>query len=182
MYILFFLSSLHSYTWQLLGGAGNSISGYAQSKNGNREVFLTTEGFYLQQNNVNFFFSTPLPPKDVMFWDEERVILLLGNGSEADGIYLYYLPVSGVEFLQALDEPGFLRYDENGCCWYATSEEGLYASINGISWFKVSNFNNLPIHDVALNQGRLLVSAGTQTSLSQPEYLYYLKPGRIWEL
>ncbi len=97
----------------------------------------------------------------------EGMIVVMGDGSDSDGIYLFTCSTQEFLNLYWLMNPRFIQYYQTGECIYAGGEEGLLCSSDGLTWEPVSFFEGMDCYAIACRNENLVVTTGTDTYYSQ---------------
>lgn len=154
--------SVLSQTWNLLGPDTANISRIDFAVAGQRHVLCADDGFYLYHygnNTYEYFSNAGLPVTGAAYFDNEKILLTMGNGSYSDGVYTFDINTHEFWPIEYFVYPNYLYYDELdpdgywiGCDW-----GGLYHSTNGMDWDTVEMFNPLPCFSMAGHEQYLIV-------------------------
>ncbi|MEZ5198571.1 MAG: T9SS type A sorting domain-containing protein [Bacteroidales bacterium] len=157
------LASFESYSWQIYGPqdieATNICFGPEYSMS---EMICTTDGMYLfSEPNYDWEYHSfeGLPVQEGIFINAETIILVLGNGTDSDGIYSFNIPSGQFNPLAYCLYPKFIEYDDYAGNYYVGSEEGLLVSDNAVYWEEVSFFSGKKCWDMAISDTYLTITA-----------------------
>jgi len=99
-----------------------------------------------------------LPVWDACYLDGQNILVIMGDGTDSDGIYQFD-PVSDTfELLQFIDIPKFICYDETQQTYYVGHHLGLLSSPNGLSWTPIDTFVNRSIVSMGIYENHFVVS------------------------
>ena len=141
------------------------------------EIICASNGFFLYeaQGWVNYS-NGGLPVWAVHSVESETgdIIVIMGDGSYSDGIYLFDFETGEFSILYWIMNPHFLVKCETNGYYYVGGEEGLLVSEDGLDWENVEYFNNINCEAMAYYEEHLIVSANNS-------YLYYSdNSGQDW--
>jgi hypothetical protein len=103
----------------------------------------------------------------------EAMIVVMGNGTDSDGIYLFACMTQEFMNLYWLLHPRFIQCYQEGSAVYAGGGEGLIRSEDGLVWEPVTYFNGMNCYTMACYGENLVV--GTETDVH-----YSLDGGINW--
>lgn len=154
--VFFVLISLpftsHSYTWQSFCPdtiqATNICFGVGSSKG----VICSPEGMYLWEDDIEqwTFYTYGLPVNSAAWFDENKILVAMGDGTWSDGIYTFDLASHQFEVVEWIVKPNFIMIipvlDENTNTFtdeYFVGSQygGLYRSVDGLTWTGLPYFN-----------------------------------------
>jgi len=163
--ILIFLGclfSLSAYEWSEFGMDSGVINNYCFPMTGNYgEIICASDGFYSYEINGWMLHSYGLPVWDVCADESGNgdLIVIMGDGSYSDGVYLYTFDISEFIVLHWFMEPEFLLKDETTGKYFVGGTSGLISSEDGIIWNEEPFFNGVDCHAMAIYEGNYVVSA-----------------------
>jgi len=106
-------------------------------------------------------------------WDVETVmaatadiIVVMGDGTDSDGIYGFNFSNYEFNILQWLQYPHFINYCPADSHYYAGGEEGLFKSPDGLNWQSVEGFNDMDCLAMAVYEQNYVVSTDDQVHYS----------------
>ncbi|MFH1936880.1 MAG: T9SS type A sorting domain-containing protein [Bacteroidota bacterium] len=117
-------------------------------------------GLYLYDLVTQTWTNHPaiLPVLDASYLDGEKILVVMGDGTDSDGIYQYN-PVNGqFELIQFIESPQFITYCEGEQTYYIGHHLGLLTSPDGYSWTPVDTFNNKAIVTMDTYENHFVVS------------------------
>ena len=118
------------------------------------------QGIYLYDQVTNEWTNYPsgLPIMDAYYLNGEDILVIMGCGTDSDGIYSFN-PVSG-EFvlIKYLECPYFIAYDEIIQKYYVGHHLGLETSYNGLNWTAIDIFSGMSMVAMAISQNHIVVS------------------------
>ena len=133
------------------------------------EIICEANGIMVNQNDVWTEYSYGNLP----VWDVETVmaatadiIVIMGNGTDSDGIYGFNFSNHEFNILQWLQYPNFINYCPADSHYYAGGEDGLFKSRDGLNWQSVADFNNIDCLDMAVYESNYVVSTDDQVYYS----------------
>ena len=147
-----------SQTWNLLGPDTANISRIDFAAAGQHHVLCADDGFYLYHygnNTYEYFSNAGLSVTGAAYFDNEKILLTMGNGSYSDGIYTFDISTHEFEVIEYILWPSFLHYNEVSLDGYRVGSQwgGLWFSDDGITWNATVMFNAIPCLTMAsLNQ------------------------------
>jgi hypothetical protein len=113
---------------------------------------------YDQVSHVWTDYPADLPVIDAYYLNGEEILVILGCGSNSDGIYAFDPDNGEFTLIDWSDCPNFIAYDEILQRYYIGSHLGLWSSANGTDWNEIAIFNNMNIVDMAIYQNHIAVS------------------------
>lgn len=152
--------SLSAYEWIPFGPPGvkaTNICFGAESYG----VVCTEDGLYLYEDDMEWhLYSYGLSVIEIVYFDTEKILLVMGDGTWSDGIYTFDLQTHEFEVVEWFVKPLFLRYFESGSIYFAGGEEnGLLQSSDGVNWSNVAFFDTIPCVDIAFYGEHIVVSS-----------------------
>jgi len=87
-------------------------------------------------------FESNLPVISANYLDGTKILLIMGGGSNSDGIYTLDPSEGTFELVSWVDYPNFLFFDEQTQEYFIGHHLGLLHSADGINWTPVEAFNN----------------------------------------
>ena len=118
------------------------------------------DGLYLYDLITQTWTDHPaiLPVIDACYLDGENILVIMGDGTDSDGIYKYNSFSDQFELIQFIDIPHFICYDENQQTYYVGHHLGLLTSVDGLTWAPVTTFNNRAIVAMDSYENHFVVS------------------------
>lgn len=128
--------------------------------NHNHYAVCHNEGLYLYDQVTHEWtdYPTDLPVTDAYYLNGEDILVIMGCGTDSDGIYSFN-PVSG-EFtmLRYLECPYFIAYDETIQKYYVGHHLGLETSNDGLNWTTTDIFSGMSMVAMAISQNHIVVT------------------------
>jgi len=167
MIILFTLFTicalLNAYEWSVFGMDSGEINNICFLETGYfLEIICASNGFYTMETAGWVLHSYGGLPVWDLYADVTGtgdLILIQGNGSYSDGVYLYAIDISEYTVLHWFLYPKFLLKHEQSGDFYVGGSDGLIRSVNGLDWEEVPFFNQMNCHAIASYQNHIVVSA-----------------------
>jgi hypothetical protein len=158
---LFLTVSVFAYEWLPHGPQGVKITNICFVSNGTG-VLCSETGIYLYQDDMEWhFYESGLPVIEAEYFTSEKLLLIMGDGTYADGIYTFDLQTEEFELVEWLNKPAFIRYYEYMDVFYAGQlEGGLYISQDGLMWYAIGLFEDYACYDIAFYEEHIAVSDG----------------------
>jgi hypothetical protein len=132
---------LSGYNWNPFGPPGIVANSICFSKH---TVICTSTGIYVDDGpgyTWNSYKYANLSAFEAIPFDTDNMLLIMGNGTFPDGIYMFNLTSHSFNLIENLLSPTFIRYCETNKTYYAGSmNNGLLSSTDGINWIEVPNF------------------------------------------
>jgi hypothetical protein len=115
-------------------------------------VICSPEGMYLWEDDIQqwTFYTYGLPVNGAAWLDDNKILVVMGNGTWSDGIYTFNLTTHQFEIVEwvvmpnfilvipVLDQKSNLFTDE----YYVGSQfGGMFKSVDGLNWTEVSYFS-----------------------------------------
>ncbi len=157
------LASCQLFGWHAYGPVGIGASDICfDEQSGQVEMICSTNGMYVWTADTEtwqFYTIDSLPVHKGIILQSHEILLIAGNGSDADGIYLFDIATGVFTLMKPCDTPHFLIIDRYTNIFYAGFEGGLLHSSDGDNWEEFELFKGLPVWDMAARNDLLLVSA-----------------------
>lgn len=139
------------------------------------EVLCSTDGLIVYEyGDWQTYSYGGLPVLDVAGLDDQRLLLVQGDGSYSDGIYTFNRETHQFDMVHFCLYPRFIEQDMVTHAYVAGYEEGLLVSPDGITWTAVPYFDGLTCSDIA-RWGTHVVVCGISGIHSSPD------GGLTWE-
>ncbi len=119
-----------------------------------------SEGIYIYDNSDETWtnYESILPVLDALYLNGTDILLIMGCGSNSDGIYSFNPANEQFNLIEFLDSPNFLYYDDVNETYFAGHYSGLVTSTDGLTWTAVDTFNNKNIVTMDSYQNHYAVS------------------------
>lgn len=101
---------------------------------------------------------TTIPVLDAFYLDGEKILVIMGNGTDSDWIYRFIPASNQFDLIKFVDSPHFICYCQEEQSYYIGHHLGLLTSNNGIDWLPVGTFNNKNMVDMDTYQNHFAVS------------------------
>ncbi|MBU2649392.1 MAG: T9SS type A sorting domain-containing protein [Bacteroidetes bacterium] len=145
--ILFLLSAnVSAYNWIPLGPDTAGVNNICFETSADVRVICTDEGIYIDDiipYQEWSFYSYGLPVWDAESHTDSTILLIIGDGSWSDGIWIFNLNTHQWYVAEWAVFPNFLEYCEVNGKYYAGFEYGLLESDDGTIWTQVAGFTNI---------------------------------------
>jgi len=146
LFILVLICSLQvSATWIPYGPDNIIALNIAFNINNHNHIAIChSEGIYIYdyQDDSWANFESNLPVLSAHYLDGFKSLLIMGGGSNSDGIYTFNPDSGQFNLVEFLDFPNFLYYDWDDQKYFVGHRFGLHASTDGMTWTAVDTFNN----------------------------------------
>lgn len=134
-----------SATWISFGPVGISVNNVCfVIDNQNRWAICHDEGICLY-DNINLTWTnypSNIPVNGAYYLDGNNILVILGDGTDSDGIYKFSPETGQYELIEYLESPNVLYYNEDVQKYFVGHHLGLITSLDGITWTDVPIFNN----------------------------------------
>ncbi len=191
-----FLISGQVFAWSLLGPDSLDVLYVPTSEDGAElDVLCVNQGLYLFEHNQWNCYSFGLLVRDAIVLNEDNVLVIMGDDSDSDGIYIFDRISNEYRVQYYIARPRFLEKHNNR--YYVGGAEGLVLSDNGVDWDSSPSFSDYSCHAMTCyqNQIAMVVSQGNQSWIAHSsndgeDWLYYTSnqfsaltydwTGRLW--
>jgi hypothetical protein len=132
--VLLIVTGLSAFTWASLGPTGVPISKadwFIPAVLSNGHIGLGESGTWTYYTHSN------LSVVDFTSYDVNRLMTLLGSGSNSDGVYFFNLHDHSFQLLRWTMNPVFVKYCSEDSMYYVGGMEGLYKTTDGTDWTEV---------------------------------------------
>jgi len=118
------------------------------------------EGIFLYNYNSGTWidFPTDLPVHDAYYLNGEDILVIMGCGTDSDGIYSFSPETGEFTIIEFLECPYFIAFDEILQKYYTGHHLGLEISFDGLNWTPVSDFDGMSMVAMDIYQNHLVVS------------------------
>ncbi|MCP4713292.1 MAG: hypothetical protein GY869_32075, partial [Planctomycetes bacterium] len=166
----------HAYTWESIGPTDVNVNEYYTGPG--VEVLCTSDGMLVRNlDDWDEYSNGNLPIWDVMEFDNESILVIMGDGSWSDGIYRFNLTNQEFEVLEWCVRPRFLAHSLEH--YYVGYEYGLFRSENGLDWVEVDDFAGQDCLALAWTLGCF----NSTITISTANNIYYSHDdGQTWNL
>jgi hypothetical protein len=181
LFILLFLlvlCFLQAYEWSVYGLETGEINNMCFLENVNyQEIICASNGFYIFENSEWLLYSYGNLPVWNVYADLSGtgdLIMIMGDGSYSDGVYLFTLDISEFTILEWFTYPAFLLRSEFSGTYYVGGSNGLIKSNDGINWESVTFFEGKNCHAMAIYGEQIIVTA------NENDIYYSTNNGEEW--
>jgi hypothetical protein len=95
---------------------------------------------------------------DAYFLDGTSILVIIGCGTDSDGIYSFDPVTQDFTLIKYLECPNFIAFDEILQEYYVGYRFGLETSTDGYSWTGIPIFDNMNMVAMAIYQNNIVVS------------------------
>lgn len=141
-----------------------------------QNLICTSTGIYIYESASGTWleYSYSLPVISAIPFDNDNVMLIMGNGSYSDGIYLFNFTTHQFTVIEWCYYPKFVIFVESSQKYFVGYEGGLMTSDNGADWTIIESFNNRTWLSMDYYENNLAVCDG--------EWVYFSTDGGMtWE-
>jgi len=103
-------------------------------------------------------YPSALPVIDACYLDGEGILVIMGNGTDSDGIYRFNTLSGEFELILFVDSPFFIHYSESSHTYYVGHYMELLQSADGYSWTPVDTFINRTVVAMDSYENHVVVS------------------------
>lgn len=157
--LVIFLPSLsQAYIWDAIGPENVESNFYCCLF----EIICTSSGIlrYEEDNWVEYSYGgLPVWEAYPLVPGYNDLLVVMGDGSDSDGVYLFSFEIEDFINLYWLMNPRFLSYFPQNGCYFAGGEEGLIISEDGFTWESITFFDGKFCYSVAVKDDHIVVAA-----------------------
>lgn len=153
---------INTQAWELVGPAdivATNICFAGELYNG--IMICSDDGMYLNDENSlqwDHYSEAGLPVIEGIFLETETILVVMGNGSYSDGIYIFNTNTGQFTLVEYCLEPSFLRFDPTTSKYYVGHTGGLLVSEEGTNWSEVGFFSGKQCLEIAFDYVNLVVT------------------------
>jgi hypothetical protein len=167
--MLLMLNALFAYTWSTLGPPDVPI----QKADWHVPAVLSNGHIGLYESGTwNYYTYLNLNVVDFTSYDSNKLMVILGSGSNSDGVYFFDLHSHNFQLLRWEMNPVFVKYDVYNATYYVGGLEGLWSTGDGSDWTEISVPGAGSITDIAFY--------GMHTILSKNNEVWHTADGYSW--
>jgi hypothetical protein len=159
--ILLTFSLLYAYEWNPIIEENIEIYDLSQHFIGYPFVLACEDGILLENGDEWIQVNSGLPVWNILHYNNNEFLLVQGNGSYSDGIYLFNESTYEFEVIEWIYYPNFLVYNWTVDEYYVGAYNGLYKSSNGEIWEEVTFFNGMNCEDIVFWGNHFAVSVSS---------------------
>jgi Secretion system C-terminal sorting domain len=131
--IMVFPSDSNATEWDLFNTDTLTVYNHLCSTNlvESMDAFCTEEGFMYMEEGV-WVINDDMQMRivDAIQYDDERILVAIGYGTDSDGVYWYYPATNNFDLIQYIYWPGYIHKHEDSGTYYI----GNYYSTDCITW------------------------------------------------
>lgn len=170
------------YNWTLFGPSGIKTNDICFNAGAGYTVICREDGICVSDGTGSAWSSYTnggMPAWEAVHFDNENILLVMGDGSMLDGIYKFNLMTHQFIVMKLVTSPTFIKFCTTNQTYYAGSKyDGLMTSANGSDWNFVPFFISQQITSMDFYENHLVISKGFQF-----QTIYYSSDtGRTWNL
>ncbi|MBN2460252.1 MAG: hypothetical protein JXB60_01485, partial [Candidatus Cloacimonetes bacterium] len=178
IFILLLPFLIFPYQWDPIGPSGIETYDYHSLY----QVICTSNGIMLYEDEQwNEYSYGNLPVRGAMEPEnvDSNVILVMGQGTDSDGVYMFNLSTHNFTVMYWILNPHFIFRCYDNEKFYAGGEEGLLVSEDGTVWFPIPFFAGKDCLAIAARNDYLVVSAADDIYFS-PDNGNQWFPAEAW--
>ncbi|HPT72341.1 MAG TPA: T9SS type A sorting domain-containing protein [Candidatus Cloacimonadota bacterium] len=157
--LLLFSNILWGYQWNAYGPDNVPIS----KADWHIPAVLVNGDIYLQENgNWGPYSYMNLDVIDFVSYNADKLMVILGTGSNSDGVYFFNLQNHTFQLLRWTMNPIFVKYCSADSKYYVGGLEGLYKTTDGTDWTEVSIPGTGSVTDFANYGSQFIVAKNNQ--------------------
>ena len=155
--ILLTFSILNAFEWIPICTEDIEIYDLSQHYFGYPRVLACEDGLLLENGEEWIQVNSGLPVWNVLHFSNHEFLLVQGNGSYSDGVYIFNENTLEFEVVEWIVFPNFLVQvsDQE---YYVGAYNGLFKSIDGIAWEEVAHFSGMNCEDMVFWDNQYAVS------------------------
>ncbi len=158
--LLFTVSLLSAYSWSPWGPPNVPIS----KADWNIPAVLSNGSIGLNESNTwNYYTHSNLNVVDFTRYDSNSLIVLLGSGSNSDGVYFFNVNDHTFELMRWTMSPFFVKYCSSDSMFYVGGLDGLWKTPDGSQWTEVEIPGFGAVTDFAYQGSHFVVSKNEET-------------------
>ena len=118
------------------------------------------EGIALYDHSSQTWTDYPsyLPVMDACYFNGNEFLVIMGCGTDSDGIYTFDPESGDFDVVTYLECPNFIAYDDIVQKYYVGHHFGLETSADGLNWDPVAGFSNMNIVSMAIDMNHLVLT------------------------
>jgi hypothetical protein len=158
--VLLSVNALFAYTWSPWGPSGVPIV----KAEWQIPAVLSNGHIGLYESGVwNYYTHSNLSVIDFTSYDSNRLMVLLGSGSNSDGVYFFDVNNHNFQLLRWTMNPIFVKYCTSDSRYYVGGLEGLSKTTDGTDWTEVSIPGTGTVTDFAYYGTQFVTCKNSQT-------------------
>jgi hypothetical protein len=159
--ILLTFSFLYAYEWIPICTEDFEIYDLSQHDFGYPFVLACEDGLLLQNGEEWVQVTSGLPVWDILHFSDHEFLLVQGDGTYSDGVYIFNENTQEFEVIEWIYYPNFLVYNWQYQEYYVGAFDGLYKSSDGIVWEEVAYFSDMNCEDLVFWDNYYAVSVSS---------------------
>jgi len=107
-------------------------------------VICSPDGMYLWEDDIEewSFYTYGLPVKGVAYYNSEKILVAMGEGTFSDGVYTFDLETHEFMVVEWIINPNFLmHYYPTNTYYVGYQFGGMYESSDGLTWTEMPYFS-----------------------------------------
>jgi hypothetical protein len=135
-----------SYTWVAFSPDTIDAKNIVFGVGGWHGVICTDDGMYLYEEDLQewVFYTYGLPVKGAAVLNNEKILVVMGNGSYSDGVYTFDRTTHEFTVVEWIINPNFLlHYYTEGTYYVGYQFGGMFESSDGYIWTEVPYFSGI---------------------------------------
>jgi len=135
--------TVFGFNWTIYGPTGIHANNILFGAGSGYDVICTDNGVCVN-NGAGYSWNTyasGLPVWEAIPYDASNVLIVMGNGSNSDGIYKFNLLTNTYNIVESCDMPSFIKYCTiNNTYYVGTRYDGMLSSADGVTWGTILYF------------------------------------------
>lgn len=134
-------------------------------------------GIFIDNGNAWDFYQSlanGLPVKGIIKLNDTTMLVAMGANSYSDGVYNFNLDTHVWSINYWFMSPNFLSFNPNNSTYYVGERDGLYKSVNGTNWSRVTS--------IGINRCSSIAFFGTNIVTNNSSFVKYSTDnGQSWQ-
>ena len=156
--ILLTSSLLSAYEWNPICTQDIEIYDLSQHYFGYPFVLACEDGLLVENGEEWIQINSGLPVLNLLHYSDHEFLLVQGNGTDSDGVYIFNENTLEFEVVEWIYSPNFLVFNLTDQEYYIGAYNGLYKSNDGVVWEEIAYFTDMNCEDIVFWENHYAVS------------------------